>query len=66
MTNENLTFSGISVLSRALFAGCGPGPRPQKGRKVGRVHHRGLWVDVGTPERLAEVEAICSSEGEPT
>ena len=74
VTNENLTFSGISVLSRALFAGCGPGPRPLlplllaaiEAGKVGGVHHRGLWVDVGTPERLAEVEAICRSEGEPT
>lgn len=72
VTNENLTFSGISVLSRALFAGCGPGPRPLlplllaaiEAGKVGGVHHRGLWVDVGTPERLAEVEAICRSEGE--
>ena len=32
--------------------------------KVGGVHHRGLWVDVGTPERLAEVEAIYRNEGE--
>ena len=72
VTYENLTFSGISVLSRALFAGCGPGPRPLlplllaaiEAGKVGGVHHRGLWVDVGTPERLAEVEAICRSEGE--
>ena len=74
VANENLTFSGISVLSRALFAGCGPGPRPLlplllaaiEAGKVGGVHHRGQWIDVGTPERLAEVEANYRSEGEPT
>jgi len=54
------TFAGISVLSPALFAGLAPGRRPLSHvfeaaiacrALAGRVH-RGLWIDVGTPERL--------------
>ena len=68
---KHLTFSGISVLSRALFEGCERGPRPLlplllsaiSAGKVGGVHHKGLWVDVGTPERLADVEALCLGKG---
>lgn len=25
--------------------------------RVGAVHHRGIWIDVGTPQRLAELDA---------
>lgn len=55
-----LTFSGVGVYDPALFDGCRPGAFPlapllrramQAGRVSGR-HHRGRWVDVGTPERL--------------
>lgn len=57
-----LTYSGIAVLSPRLFEGCQPGIFPlapllrnamQKGEAGGR-YHRGQWLDVGTPERLAE------------
>ena len=69
---KHLTFSGISVLSRALFEGCERGPRPLlplllaaiAAGRVGGVHHKGLWVDVGTPERLADVEALCLGKGQ--
>lgn len=56
----NYTFSGISVLSPALFEGLEPGfhkLRPlferavSKGRLQGQLH-TGAWCDVGTPERL--------------
>ncbi|MDY0007862.1 MAG: nucleotidyltransferase family protein [Spongiibacteraceae bacterium] len=59
-----LTFAGISLLSPALFQGLPQGPRPlapllveamHQGR-VGGVLHRGRWVDVGTPQRLAELD----------
>ena len=62
---ERLTFSGIGVYRHALFAGCAPGKFPlapllreamQQGR-VGGVRHEGLWIDVGTQERLAQLEA---------
>ena len=55
-----LTFAGISLLTPELFAGLGRGRRPltevfdraiAKGALGGRVHD-GLWIDVGTPERL--------------
>ncbi|MFK3682945.1 N-acetylmuramate alpha-1-phosphate uridylyltransferase MurU [Pseudomonas sp. NPDC088890] len=61
-----LTFSGISVLDPALFAGCQPGafklaPLLRQAMTQGKVtgeHHGGLWVDVGTLDRLAEVERL--------
>ena len=61
-----LTFSGISVLDPALFAGCQPGafklaPLLRQAMAEGRVsgeHYRGQWVDVGTLERLADVERL--------
>jgi len=29
---------------------------------VGGEHHRGAWTDVGTPERLAQLDAVLDSE----
>ncbi|MFS0829013.1 N-acetylmuramate alpha-1-phosphate uridylyltransferase MurU [Pseudomonas phoenicis] len=66
----NLTFSGISVLDPALFDGCQPGafklaPLLRQAMEQGRVsgeHHRGRWVDVGTPERLAEAERLINGQ----
>jgi NDP-sugar pyrophosphorylase family protein len=26
------------------------------------MHHQGLWIDVGTPERLAQVDALAERE----
>ncbi|MDH0645844.1 nucleotidyltransferase family protein [Pseudomonas sp. GD03858] len=61
-----LTFSGISVLDPALFEGCLPGafklaPLLRKAMAAGQVsgeHYRGHWIDVGTLERLADVERL--------
>jgi MurNAc alpha-1-phosphate uridylyltransferase len=55
-----LTYSGIGVLTPALFAGCRPGRFPlgpllRDAARDGRVageHWPGTWMDVGTPERL--------------
>lgn len=60
-----LTFAGIGVYAPALFAGRADGPAPlapllQAAAAAGRVsgeRHAGLWHDIGTPARLAEVEA---------
>ena len=59
-----LTFSGIGAYAPQLFAGVAAGARCQlaallrpaiaRGRVSGE-HHRGRWMDVGTPERLAEL-----------
>ncbi|WP_248918391.1 N-acetylmuramate alpha-1-phosphate uridylyltransferase MurU [Pseudomonas entomophila] len=61
-----LTFSGISVLDPSLFDGCQAGafklaPLLRKAMVEGRVsgeHFAGHWVDVGTLERLADVERL--------
>lgn len=54
------TYSGIGVFSPALFAGLPAGKHPllpllQQAIAAGRAsarHHGGIWLDVGTPERL--------------
>ncbi len=65
-----LTFSGIGLYQPALFkdimrgsvAPLAPLLRAQIALgKVGGEHHPGLWVDVGTPQRLAELDSqVCS------
>lgn len=56
-----LTYSGIAVLDPQLFAAVEPGsvaklaPILVGAIDAGRVsgeHHAGVWIDVGTPERL--------------
>lgn len=61
-----LTYSGIAVLHPQLFDGCPPGPHKlaplyRNAMALGQVsgeHFQGLWVDVGTHERLAEAERL--------
>lgn len=61
---RRLTFSGVGVYSPSLFADCRPGafalaPLLREAMAQGRVggeHHRGHWLDIGTPERLAELD----------
>ncbi|MEP7313406.1 MAG: N-acetylmuramate alpha-1-phosphate uridylyltransferase MurU [Pseudomonadota bacterium] len=63
---ELLTYSGIGVLRPELFAGCTPGRFPllpllQRARAAGRLggqKHAGLWLDIGTPERLAALNDL--------
>ncbi|WP_355659771.1 N-acetylmuramate alpha-1-phosphate uridylyltransferase MurU [Halomonas salifodinae] len=59
-----LTFAGLSLLAPALVASEPAGAFPlapllRRAMAAGRVsgsHHRGDWVDVGTPERLAALD----------
>lgn len=61
-----LTYSGIAVLDPRLFEGCQPGAfklapllrDAMAHAQVSGEHHPGYWVDVGTLERLAEVERL--------
>lgn len=61
---DKLTFTGISLLHRRLFTGLDDnagklGPVLRRAMVAGRVrglHHRGQWMDIGTPERLAELD----------
>lgn len=63
---EKLTFSGISVMHKNLFAGLPIQPRSfvpllqeaMEADKVSGEVHEGVWIDVGTPERLEEVNTI--------
>lgn len=61
---QAFTFSGISVLSPKLFANLEQGKRPlapllreamSKGQVTGQKMSA-VWVDVGTPERLTELD----------
>jgi N-acetyl-alpha-D-muramate 1-phosphate uridylyltransferase len=63
--DQRLTFSGIGVYHPALFAGVARGAKrqlaavlrePMEQDRVSGEHHRGRWLDVGTPERLAQLE----------
>lgn len=59
-----LTFSGVGLYHPALFDGCSAGAFPlapllreaMLSGRVGGQHHRGEWLDIGTPERLAELD----------
>jgi MurNAc alpha-1-phosphate uridylyltransferase len=59
-----LTYSGIGVYRPELFKGLAPGVRPLlpllldaiHRDRVGGLHYTGYWRDIGTPERLAELD----------
>lgn len=62
---DTRTFAGISVLAPQLFADAKPGRFPlapllraaaERGAVTGE-EHTGRWTDVGTPERLAALDA---------
>jgi len=57
------TYSGIGVFRPTLFVGCSPGKFPLlplfnraiAAKRLQGTLHAGDWCDVGTPERLAEL-----------
>jgi N-acetyl-alpha-D-muramate 1-phosphate uridylyltransferase len=59
------TYANVGLYTHEFFAGCAPGRVPlveplRRAIAGGRVRgelHRGAWCDVGTPARLAELEA---------
>jgi len=70
--DERLTFSGISVLHRNLFTGFRAEPLPlvpllrkamEQNQVTGEIYH-GVWVDVGTPERLQQLNDTVSMKQE--
>ncbi|CAM3997502.1 N-acetylmuramate alpha-1-phosphate uridylyltransferase MurU [Bordetella tumulicola] len=68
--SQRLTFAGIGLYRPSLFAAL-PAATPaplapllrtamQRGTVLG-THHRGTWTDVGTPQRLAMLDARLST-----
>lgn len=64
--SERWTFAGIGVYAPALFAGIEPGAAAPlapllraaaRRDRAGATIHRGRWTDVGTPQRLARLDA---------
>lgn len=61
--DPGLTFSGVALYDPTFFDGCEPGRFPlaplfrqaANAGLVGGSIYRGLWEDVGTPDRLAEL-----------
>jgi MurNAc alpha-1-phosphate uridylyltransferase len=67
-----LTFSGLAAYHRNLFAPVMPGEKKPLAPllvaevKAGRVtgeHYRGIWTDVGTPERLESLNDYLRRKG---
>lgn len=67
--SERFTFSGIGAYSSTLFSNSEPGAFPlapmlrgamDQSRVSGELH-RGEWIDVGTPQRLAQLDNALSS-----
>ena len=67
-----LTFSGIGIYQPSLFADIAPGTRAalapllrqaMSGRNVGGERFDGQWTDVGTPERLTELDLSLRAAG---
>jgi N-acetyl-alpha-D-muramate 1-phosphate uridylyltransferase len=67
-----LTFSGIGVYRPELFAALPEGCYPLapilydacRQERVSGVHYTGAWRDVGTPERLAQLDRALRGEAE--
>lgn len=65
--SPRLTFSGVGVYDPRLFSGVEAG-LPSKlapilrqemaGQRIIGAHHQGIWVDVGTPQRLMELDQM--------
>lgn len=71
LTARTLTFSGIGVYHRDLFARTEAGEKASLAPllraamalgKVGGEHYTGRWVDVGTAERLRELDRIVTGQ----
>jgi MurNAc alpha-1-phosphate uridylyltransferase len=62
---DRLTYTGIGVYRPELFAGCAPGKFPLRpllqraiaARRLRGELYRGEWLDIGSPERLAWLDA---------
>lgn len=73
--NQHLTFTGVGVYHPSLFAQT-PTDRPSRlapllrhamqAGKVAGTHYNGKWLDIGTPERLADLDTALRTSGPPS
>lgn len=69
---DKLTWTGLRVINPALFAGCSDGifsivpllKRAMSEGKVSGEYYGGCWFDIGTPERLHEINRVLTSVDE--
>lgn len=70
-THKRYTYSGIGLFHPALFAQTPPGQRAAlapllfeaaEHQQLCGLVHRGQWTDVGTPERLADLDQALRSQ----
>lgn len=69
---RKLTFAGVGIYDPALFAELAPGTRAplapllrtaMRTSQVSGEHFSGLWMDVGTPDRLTAADAVLQGRG---
>jgi MurNAc alpha-1-phosphate uridylyltransferase len=68
---ERVTYSGIAVYAPQFFSGCEPGAfklitpllAAIHDDRVGGERYDGQWFDIGTPQRLAELDELLSHRG---
>jgi N-acetyl-alpha-D-muramate 1-phosphate uridylyltransferase len=64
--DSRLTYSGVGAYRKALFDGCRGGKFPlapllrqaMRNHRVGGQRLTGAWIDVGTPQRLNQLEQL--------
>ena len=67
--DHKLTYSGVALFRKALFDGCSAGKFPltpllrqaMRQRRVGGELLGGEWIDVGTPQRLQQLELMLNN-----
>ena len=73
VASPRFTFSGIGVYRPELFDGVAAGSKAQLApllrreidrERVSGEHHAGGWFDIGTPERLAELDRLLRNRPE--
>ena len=70
-THKNATFSGIALYRKSLFLNLKPGKKALAPvfhslideKQLEADYYPGKWTDVGTPERLAQLNALFASSG---
>lgn len=68
--SPKFTYSGIGIYRAELFKGCNAGAFPlapllrdaMKRGQVSGEYYPGNWLDVGTPERLIQIEKMLAAE----